>query len=126
MTGPPLPAPEQPVHVAHRLALGVLDDVGVDVHGDADLRVPEDLHHDAGRDPGSREEGGCAVTSVVQPDHAEAGGLGDAGEGAVDVARLDRSPGARRDPCRCGPAAGPYRYVILTVSAGWRPCLRSP
>jgi hypothetical protein len=59
--------------VAHGFALGVLDDVGVDVHRDADLAVPEDLHHKAGRDSGGRP-----VASVVQPDHAEAGGLSDA------------------------------------------------
>lgn len=33
--------------MAHGFALGVLDDVRVDVHGDADLGVPEDLHHHA-------------------------------------------------------------------------------
>jgi hypothetical protein len=44
--------------VAHGLTLGVLDDVGVDVHGDADLGVAEDLHHYAGRDSGRREERG--------------------------------------------------------------------
>ena len=47
--------------MAHGLALGVLDDVGVDVHGDADLGVAEDLHHDAGRHPGRREESGRSV-----------------------------------------------------------------
>ena len=33
--------------------LSVLHDVRVHVHGDADLGVPEDLHHDAGRDSGT-------------------------------------------------------------------------
>lgn len=33
------------------------------------------------------------MPSIVQPDHAEAGGLGDAGEGAVDVPRLDLTAG---------------------------------
>ncbi|GAP50766.1 putative uncharacterized protein [Streptomyces azureus] len=33
------------------------------------------------------------MPGVVQPDDAEAGGLGDAGEGAVDVTRLDRTAG---------------------------------
>lgn len=80
--------------MAHGFPLRVLDDVRVDVHGDADLGVPEDLHHDAGRDSGRREERGGAMPSVVQPDDAEAGGLGDAGEGAVDVPRLDLTAGA--------------------------------
>lgn len=73
--------------MTHGLALRVLHDVRVDVHGDADLRVPEDLHHDTGCESGRREECGGAVPGVMQPDHAEAGGLGDAGEGAVDVPR---------------------------------------
>jgi hypothetical protein len=34
------------------------------------------------------------VASVVQSDHTEAGGLGDASEGAVQVARLDRAAGS--------------------------------
>jgi hypothetical protein len=34
---------------------------------------------------------GRAVAGVVQPDRAEADGLGDPGEGAVQVARLDRA-----------------------------------
>ena len=93
MTRPPLPAPEQPIHVAHRLALGVLDDVGVDVHGDADLRVAEDLHHDAGRDPCRREEGGGAVTGVVQADASEAGGLG-----AANAVGFRRTPVADVEP----------------------------
>lgn len=66
--------------MAHGLPLRVLHDVGVDVHGDADLGVAKDLHHDPGRDSGRREEGGGAVAGIVQPDDAEAGGLGDADE----------------------------------------------
>lgn len=34
------------------------------------------------------------MAGVVQADDAEAGGLGDAGEGAMEVARLDRTTGA--------------------------------
>jgi hypothetical protein len=74
--------------------LGVLYDVRVHVHGDADLGVSEDLHDHAGRNPGRREEGRGAVPGIVQPDDAEAGVLGDAGERAVEVACLDRAPGA--------------------------------
>ena len=80
--------------MADGLALSVLHNVRVHVHGDADLTVPEDLHHDAGRDSGRREEGRRTVPSVMEPDDAKAGGLGDAGERAVDVPRLDLSPGA--------------------------------
>jgi hypothetical protein len=53
-----------------------------------------DLHHNAGRDSGGGEEGGRAMSSVAKPDHAKAGGLGDASEGAVDGPRLDLAAGA--------------------------------
>ena len=43
---------------------------------------------------GRREKRDRAVPGVVQPDHAEVGGLGDAGEGAVEVARLGGTTGA--------------------------------
>lgn len=74
--------------MTHGLALRVLHDVRVDVHSNADLRVPEDFHHDPGRGSGRREECGGAVPGVMQPDHAEAGGLGDAGEGLADIRRI--------------------------------------
>lgn len=76
--------------MTHGLALCVLHDVGVDVHRDRDLAVPEDLHHDTGSDPGGDEQGRAAVLGIVQPDHPEPGGVGDPGERAVQVARLDR------------------------------------
>ncbi|GAB2813502.1 hypothetical protein GCM10027073_52200 [Streptomyces chlorus] len=34
------------------------------------------------------------MPGVVHPDHTKAGGLGDAGEGTVDVPRLDLATGA--------------------------------
>lgn len=58
--------------MADGLALRVMNDVRVDVHGDADLAVPEDRHHDAGRNPGRSEERRAAVPGIVQPDDAEA------------------------------------------------------
>lgn len=81
--------------MADRLALRVLDDVCVDVHRDADLAVPKDLHHDARSHPGGGEDRGAAVPSIVQADHAEARGFGNPGEGAVDVPGLHRSAGPR-------------------------------
>ncbi|GHG15537.1 hypothetical protein GCM10017667_56400 [Streptomyces filamentosus] len=80
--------------MAHGLPLRVLDDVRVDVHRHGDLAVSEDLHHDAGRDAGGGEERRRTVPGVVQPDDAETGVLGDAGERAVEVARLDGLAGA--------------------------------
>jgi hypothetical protein len=65
-------------------------DVRVHVHRDAGLRVPEGLHHGAGRDSGHREESGGVVPDIVQPDRTEAGGLGDAGERDVGVAMACR------------------------------------
>ncbi len=82
-------APEQPIHVTHGLPQSVLDDVRVHVHRHGDLAVPEDLHHDAGRDADGGEERRRTV-----PDDAETGALGDAGERAVEVARLDGLAGA--------------------------------
>lgn len=67
------------------LALGVLGDVGVDVRGQADLAVAQDLLDDAGRDAGGGEERGAAMPGVVEPGEPEAGRLADADEGAVDV-----------------------------------------
>lgn len=55
--------------MTHGLALRVLHDVRVDIHGDADLRMSEDLHHDTGRDSSRREERGGAMPGIVQPDH---------------------------------------------------------
>ena len=72
LSGSRPPSLQQPVHVADRLTLSVLHDVRVHVHGDADLTVPEDLHHDAGRDSGRREESRRAVPSVMEPDDAKA------------------------------------------------------
>lgn len=76
--------------MADRFALGVLDDVRVDVHGDADLAVTKDLHDDAGRNPGGDKDRGAAVPGIVQPDDAEAGRVGDAGEGIA--MGLDEEP----------------------------------
>lgn len=38
--------------MTHRLPSVVVRDVGVDVHRDGDLRVAQDLHHDARRHTG--------------------------------------------------------------------------
>lgn len=87
-------APEQPVHVADGFALRVLDDVRVDVRRHGDLAVPEDLHHNAGRDAGGGQQGRRTVPGVVESDDAKAGVLRDAGERPIEVARLDGLAGA--------------------------------
>jgi hypothetical protein len=51
----------------------VLRHVRVDVHGDADLAVAQDLHHHAGSHPGRGERRRAAVPGVVQPDAPQAG-----------------------------------------------------
>ncbi|GGY21827.1 hypothetical protein GCM10010299_29900 [Streptomyces tanashiensis] len=80
--------------MTHGLSLRALDDVGVDVHRHGDLAVAEDLPHDARRDAGGGEERRRTVPGVVEPDDPKAGVLRDAGERAVEVARLDGLPGA--------------------------------
>lgn len=72
---------EKPVHVTDRLPLGVVDDVGIDVHRDADLTVAEDLHDDPRRDAGRRQQRGAAVPRVVQSDHPQTGVSSNASEG---------------------------------------------
>ncbi len=58
--------------MTHGLSLSVLDDVGVDVHRHGDLAVPEDLHHDAGRNAGGGQERRRIVPGVMEPDDAQA------------------------------------------------------
>lgn len=104
--------------MAHGLTLRVLYDVRVHVHRDADLRVPEDLHHDARRDSGRGKKSGRAMASVVQPDDADAGRLGDAREGAVDIARLNLTTGdVRRFLVRLDELTGVYKNTIRGIVA---------
>ncbi len=39
----------------------------VDVHGDADLAVPQPLHERPRRDPAREEQAGTGVTQIVEP-----------------------------------------------------------
>jgi 8-oxo-dGTP pyrophosphatase MutT (NUDIX family) len=93
--------------------------VRIDVHGDADLRAPEDLHHDAGHDSGRREKGGCAVASVsvVQPDDAEAGVMREVREETGIHVEVDELTGIYKNTTRgivalvfrCKPSGGTER-----------------
>jgi hypothetical protein len=105
---------EQPVHVADRFPLGVVHDVRVHVHGDADLTVPKDLHDDPRRDTGSRQQRDATVPRVVQPDRPQPGIGRDTREGPVDPPRLDRADSAGGEDVGgrpVGPTALPFAPV---------------
>lgn len=74
--------------------------------------------------PCRSEERDRAVPRIVESDHSEVGGLGDAGEGPVDVPGLDRAAGAGSEDVagllpplpRLGPGSG----LSHPVPAQWR------
>lgn len=86
------PTTQHPVHVPHGLPPAAFSHVGVDVHGDSDPRVPQDLH------PGREQQGGdpSAIRSndwlvflgpTGQPDRDDSG---PADPGGVRVQRSRR------------------------------------
>nr|WP_146146214.1 hypothetical protein [Geodermatophilus tzadiensis] len=77
-------------HGVRRGARGVLGQVAVGVDRDADRRVPQHLRHDRHRDAGGEHQRRGAVAQVVQPDLAQARGLGQGDEAAGDVLRPQR------------------------------------
>jgi hypothetical protein len=65
--------PQDPVDPLRRLLRQLRDDVRVGPEGQADLRVPEDLHGHAGRDALLEQQGRGRVPSIVEPGVADAG-----------------------------------------------------
>lgn len=68
-----------------------------------------------GATPNSSQQGRAPAAGIVQPDHAEPGGFGYAGERAVQVARLDRMAGAGgEDVLASGSAHGSRPHSLPT------------
>ena len=67
-------------------------DMAVSIHGQRDLAVPEDLHHDAGRDVLCEEQARGRMPEVVQADRRQLCPGEQLLEVAVVVARIDRRP----------------------------------
>ena len=80
-----------------RVASGSGGHFGVDLHGDGDLAVPQDLHGHARMDVKRREQLAACPVRAMHRDGRDTG-LNDAAvEAAVEVARLDRSPASGRE-----------------------------
>jgi hypothetical protein len=65
--------------------------MAVGIHGQGDLAVPEDLHHDARRHTLSDQETRRRMAQVVQPDGGQPGFAKQLLELPVVIARIHRS-----------------------------------
>ena len=64
----------------------------VGVHGQADLGVPEDLHHDSGAHALGEQEAGARMPQVVKPERREVGRRQEFFEISRDVTAVERLP----------------------------------
>ena len=103
-------------HVGHPLRgvpLHAFGEVAVNVLGDRDGRVAENLRHHLERRALSQHEAGCRMTCLMRVPVSQPGLLAQPHESLGEVVRVDRSPHQRRedqpviDPQLPGLRAGP-------------------
>ena len=75
-----------------RLRLEAGEHVRVGVHGQADLRVAEDLHHDSGAHALGEQKAGTRMPQVVKPERREAGRRQEFFKISRDVTAVERLP----------------------------------
>ena len=80
-----------------RLAGGGRGDLGVDLHRDGDLAVPQDLHREARVHVERGQQRAACLAGPVHGDRGNLGGGDTPGEAAVEVPRLNRSAVTSRE-----------------------------
>ena len=66
---------EQAIHRRGRLALGLVEHMGVDVLGQANIRMTQDFHRDTRRDALRRQKASVRVPQIVKTNIGQLGRL---------------------------------------------------
>ncbi len=84
---------EYGVHLVHSVAEHVRHHVGVGIHRERDLAMPEDLHDGSWRHALRDKERGARVSEVVKPLIGQSGGLECALKSVGDIVAVERGAG---------------------------------